>query len=71
MKEAIVKSIGTGFGRLSMIDIEILKDENGRPYLHIFGKLGDLLDELGVSQIHISCSHCKEYAVANAYASRK
>lgn len=71
MKEAIVKSIGTGFGKLSMIDIEILKDESGRPYLHVFGKLEELLDELGVSQIMISCSHCKEYAVANAYASRK
>lgn len=71
MKEAIVKSIGTGFGRLSMADVEILKDERGKPYLHVFGKLEQVLEELGVREIQLSCSHCKDYAVANAYASKK
>lgn len=70
MKEAIVKAMGTGFGEISMGDVEILKDEKNRPYLHIHGKLEQKLKELGISNIHISCSHCREYAAANAYAQR-
>lgn len=70
MKEAVVKAMGTGFGEISMIDLEILKDDRNKPYLHIHGKLEQKLKELGISDIHISCSHCREYAVANAYAQR-
>lgn len=50
-KEAYSKACGTGIGKLSFQDIEILNDENGAPYLN---------------DIHasISLSHEKEYAVA-------
>ena len=42
------------------LDIEILNDEKGRPYVNILNnKIQNIED------IDISLSHCKEYAIAN------
>ncbi len=58
-KEAIVKALGTGFGKeANWLGIEILNDENGKPSVN-------LLDGKQVTML-ISISHCKEYAVAYA-----
>ena len=40
-------------------DIEILNDENGRPYVNLLKK------EINIDDIDISISHCKTYAVAS------
>lgn len=40
-------------------DIEILNDENGRPYVNILKK------DINIDDIDISISHCKTYAVAS------
>ncbi|MCK6255287.1 holo-ACP synthase [Fictibacillus sp. KIGAM418] len=54
-KEAYAKAVGTGIGKhLSWQDIEITKNDNGKPV--IFG---------GTDKIaHLSISHSKEFAVA-------
>lgn len=62
-KEAIFKAISERIENKFEIDwkeIEILNNDNGRPYADI-SKL--LLNE--IEDIDISLSHCKEYAVAN------
>ena len=63
-KEATFKAISSNLQNKYNIgwkDIEILNDENGRPFVKIlnekFNKLSNLID--------ISISHCKEYAVAS------
>ncbi|MDM5227737.1 holo-ACP synthase [Cytobacillus sp. NJ13] len=54
-KEAFSKAWGTGIGvELSFQDIEIEKDEKGKPYISKPFKDG----------IHLSISHSREYAVA-------
>ena len=40
-------------------DIEILNDENGRPYVNLLKK------DINIEDIDISISHCKTYAVAS------
>ena len=40
-------------------DIEILNDNNGRPYVNILNQ------DIKAEDIDISISHCKEYAVAS------
>lgn len=63
-KEAISKALGTGIcEHLGWLDIEILNDENGKPLVHLseHAKM-----TFGVLTIHITISHCKEYAVAFA-----
>lgn len=43
-----------------MKDIEVLNDENGRPYIKLSEQFANKIED-----IDISISHCKEYAVAN------
>ena len=65
-KEAVAKAIGTGFRGFSPLDVEILHDSNGKPFLHITAKLQIILQKQGFfnPQFHISLSHCKNYATA-------
>lgn len=54
-KEAFSKAVGTGIGeKLSFLDIEISKDELGKPYISKPLRKG----------VHLSISHSLEYAVA-------
>lgn len=54
-KEAFAKAVGTGIGeKLSFQDIEIEKDERGKPFISKPFKKG----------VHLSISHSREYAVA-------
>lgn len=65
-KEAVSKSIGTGFRGFSLIDIEILRDELGKPYVEISEKLEAVLENLGIKNynFHLSIAHNKGNAVA-------
>ena len=65
-KEAVFKAIS---GRLKnkyaigWKNIEVINDENGRPYIHF---LDTEIKE--IEEIDISISHCKAYATANVVA---
>ncbi len=64
-KEAVSKALGTGLSSgLTWTDIEILNDEKGKPIVIPSSNLKLLL--IYPSQLHISISHCKEYATAFA-----
>lgn len=63
-KEAIVKALGTGFSQgLSWLDIEIRNDEKGKPTVYFSSFAKELFGDL---QLHISISHCHQYATAMA-----
>jgi len=64
-KEAISKALGTGFRGFNLIDIEILRDDLGSPYVKLYNNIELLSLEKNISDIKISISHSKEYAVAN------
>lgn len=64
-KEAVSKAFGTGIGKnAALIEIEILNDKLGKPYVILHGGTKDYYQSLCASGISISLSHCKEYAVA-------
>ena len=66
-KEAISKAIGTGVREFSLIDLEILNDDLGKPYVVVSEKLDKILKNKKESyQIEISISHSKKYAIAMA-----
>ena len=69
-KEAVSKALGTGFVTFEMTDIEILKDEKGKPFVKLYKGARVRADELGVNQIHVSISHCQSYATAFAITER-
>ena len=62
-KEAVFKAVSNNLEDkydLGWKDIEILNDENGRPYVNK-NKLKDIVE---FEDIDISLSHCKQYAIA-------
>lgn len=66
-KEALLKAFGTGWSAgMKWTDIEVLHGEGGGPIVNIFGRVKDLADIKGVSQILLSYSHDEGYAVAQA-----
>ena len=65
-KEAVVKSLGTGFGKeISFQDIEILNDPSGKPTVTLSSKCSNYF---GKPTFHISLSHSKHYATATVIA---
>lgn len=67
-KEAVSKAIGTGFRDFSMKDIEVLRDESGRPYVILHEKAAWAANQRGMKEIRVSISHCRTYAFAVATA---
>jgi len=70
-KEAISKSLGTGIRKFKLKDIEILRDELGKPIVKTYNNLEKICIDYNISEIMVSISHCKQYAVANAVAITK
>src|SRR5262245_12048481 len=66
-KEAISKAFGTGIGRhLTWQDMEIKREETGKPFVVLHGLGLNLLAQRGGKLIHVSLSHTENYAVAVA-----
>ena len=63
-KEALLKAMGTGLSQFSWQEMEIGHDSHGAPLFNVSGKVAQYLDEKNVTRIHLSISHCREYAVA-------
>lgn len=70
-KEAVAKSLGFGIGeKCSFTEIQILRDEYGRPCVELAGKTALTAEEQGIVKIHVSISHERNYAVATAVLER-
>lgn len=68
-KEAVLKALGTGWRKgISWRDIEIRNDPGGRPSVEIRGGAADVVEQLGIIEMHISLSHCRSHATAYAVA---
>ena len=66
-KEAISKAFGTGIGaELGWHDMEILRDDLGRPFIRLHGGGQTLFTARGARQLHLSLSHTRQYATAVA-----
>jgi len=62
-KEAIVKALGTGIGKIGFHDMEILANQEGKP---IVSFSPSLQKTIGKTKMHLSISHSKEHATAIA-----
>ncbi len=70
-KEAAMKALGCGMFELRWNDIEILSHTNGKPYINLLGRSRIKANEKGISDISVSLSHEKHYAVAFVVAYAK
>lgn len=67
-KEAISKALGTGLYGISWLDMEILPDARGKPFVTLYGNALARAQELGLTEWAISLSHSDQYAVAMVVA---
>ena len=63
-KEAFGKALGTGFAEISLKDIMVVNNENGKPDLKLSGTALKAFEKSGADRVHISLSHEKENAIA-------
>ena len=66
----MAKALGTGFSGFGPRDIEVLRDDMGKPYEVLYGEAGRLADSIGVTHIHVSISNLKELVAAVAVAEK-
>lgn len=66
-KEAVAKALGTGFSQgIGLKDIEITHDELGKPEATLTGGALKRMQALGAKTMHVSISHIKTLALAQA-----
>ncbi len=65
-KEAVMKSMGTGYRRIRWTDIEITG--GGKPTVRLFGTAKARADFLGITEIHVSITHTDDTAMVLAVA---
>lgn len=66
VKEAVAKVLGTGFRTFMPKDIEVLRDDLGKPYVVLHGNAKKLAEEKQLKRIEVSISDTKELAMAFA-----
>jgi holo-[acyl-carrier protein] synthase len=65
-KEAVLKALGTGLSGGEWRQVEILPGCAGAPVVTLHGYYETLAKQRGVASIHISLTHAREYAAAQA-----
>jgi holo-[acyl-carrier protein] synthase len=65
-KEALFKALGSGWrGGLAWREVEVRKDEQGKPEIVLAGKTRDLAERLRVRRVLVSLSHTQTLAAAS------
>lgn len=67
-KEAVLKALGTGFSGMKFTDIEVTRDDRGKPIPLLHGAAQERADQLGIVEMHLSLSFTHTTAVASAVA---
>jgi holo-[acyl-carrier-protein] synthase len=65
-KEAVAKALGSGFRGFGLKDIEIGRDNLGKPIVELKGRAKELAESQGAYTIHLSISHGEDNAIAYA-----
>lgn len=71
VKESVSKAFGTGIRGFRLCEIEVLRDEMGKPYVELCGKAKELAEGIGIDCIHVSISDTKQLVMAVAVAEAK
>jgi len=68
-KEAVLKALGTGWRRgITWRDVEVINEPGGKPIVNISGGAKQVVEQLGITQLLITISHCHTHATAFAIA---
>jgi len=67
-KEAVSKTLGTGWHGVNWKEVEILRQPSGEPKLYLHARAAIVADRRGLANWQVSISHEREYAVATVLA---
>lgn len=67
-KEAVAKALGSGVRGFTLLDIEVIGDDLGRPSVRLHGRAADQAGKSGVTSVHLSLSTSDTMAAAYAVA---
>lgn len=63
-KEAFGKAIGTGLSGITLKNILVLNNHNGKPCMQLFGNALVAFEKSGGEQLHLSLTHERDNALA-------
>ena len=63
-KEAVAKAFGCGFAGIAPVEIEVLRQPSGMPYVVLHGRAKEKAEALGITKIQVSLTDTKEFAQA-------
>lgn len=67
-KEAVMKAMGVGLGEVNMVDIEVIRADNGAPSILLHDTAQAKAAELGITEWKITLTHTETVAQAIAVA---
>lgn len=71
-KEAVMKALGTGWSEgVHFMGIEVTNESGGKPGIRLHGRTKEMANQLGAGTIHISLSHSRDMAIAQAIIEKK
>lgn len=63
-KEAFGKAVGTGLTGITLRNIMVLNNHNGKPFMFLFGNAQEALKRVGGVNVHLSLTHERDNALA-------
>ena len=63
-KEATMKALGTGLRGVGWRDVEVVRARSGAPSIVLHGRALLRAEKLGVTELALSITHSRDYAVA-------
>lgn len=70
VKESVSKMFGTGVRDFALKDIEVLRDELGKPYVNLYGNAKEIAKAKGINNILVSISDTDTYVTTMAVGER-
>lgn len=64
VKEAVSKMFGTGFYGVNPLDIEVLRDSLGKPYVNLYNGARELADKMDLKRILVTITNTSELVSA-------
>ena len=69
VKEAVMKLLGTGWGRgVQWVDIEVVRKRGQAPELQLHNRALEIAEKKGIGRIHITITHDSGWSAAAAIA---
>lgn len=64
-KESFLKALGMGLGMgVKLNDISVVNNRDGKPSLKLSGEAQSHLEKRGITEVHLSLTHTRNYAAA-------